>query len=113
MGRYGVTANFIAPRARTRMTESMPNSEIFAKPESGFDQFHPAWPAQLVVFLASEAAGDLTGQGFVVWGNQVALLRGWHTVNEISKPDAAFTAQELIDRKDELFATHPREPVYL
>ena len=62
MGRYGVTSNFIAPRARTRMTESMPNSSMFDKPESGFDAFHPAWPAQLVVLLASEAAATSTAR---------------------------------------------------
>ena len=78
MGKYGVTANFIAPRARTRMTDTMPNNAMFAKPETGFDAFHPAWPAQLVVFLASEAAGDLNGQGFVVWGGEVMLVGGWH-----------------------------------
>ena len=75
MGKYGVTANFIAPRARTRMTDTMPNSSMFAKPESGFDAFNPAWPAQLVTFLASEAAGDINGQGFVVWGGEVTLVQ--------------------------------------
>src|SRR6185436_8057137 len=44
MGRYGVTSNFIAPRARTRMTDTMPNHSMFAKPDDGFDVFHPAWP---------------------------------------------------------------------
>ena len=85
---YGVTANFIAPRARTRMTETMPNPAMFDKPESGFDAFIPAWPAQLVVFLASEAAGDFTGQGFVVWGGEVMLVAGWHILSQISKPNA-------------------------
>jgi NAD(P)-dependent dehydrogenase (short-subunit alcohol dehydrogenase family) len=113
MGKYGVTANFIAPRARTRMTDTMPNHEMFAKPESGFDAFNPAWPAQLVVFLASPAAGDLNGQGFVVWGGEVSLVHGWHTVNQISQPDAALTAQDLIARKDELFGKHPRQPGFM
>ena len=113
MERYGVTANFIAPRARTRMTDSMPNSSMFDKPESGFDAFHPAWPAQLVVFLASEAAGDFTGQGFVVWGGEVMLVGGWHILNQISKPGAAFTAADLIARKDELFGKHPKQPGYM
>ncbi len=36
MGKYGVTANFIAPRARTRMTDSIPNHSMFDKPEHGF-----------------------------------------------------------------------------
>ncbi len=110
MGKYGVTANFIAPRARTRMTETMPNSAMFAKPESGFDAFSPAWPAQLVTFLASEAAGDINGQGFVVWGGEISLMKGWHAVGQISKPNAAFTAEDLIARKDELFAKQSRQP---
>lgn len=113
MERYGVTANFIAPRARTRMTDTMPNSSMFDKPETGFDAFHPAWPAQLVVFLASEAAGDFTGQGFVVWGGEVMLVGGWHILNQISKPNAAFTAADLIARKDELFGAHPKQPGYM
>lgn len=113
MGKYGVTANFIAPRARTRMTQSMPNSSMFDEPESGFDQFHPAWPAQLVTFLASEASGDFNGQGFVVWGGSVMLLRGWSIVGQIAKPDAAFTAAEIAARKNELFGDHPRQPGYL
>jgi len=113
MGKYGVTANFMAPRARTRMTETMPNASMFAKPESGFDAFHPAWPAQLVVFLASPAAGDFNGQGFIVWGGEVMLVGGWHILNQISKPNAAFTAEDLVARKDELFGTHPKQPGYM
>ena len=113
MGKYGITANFIAPRARTRMTDTMPNNSLFAKPETGFDVFNPAWPAQLVVFLASEAAGDLNGQGFIVWGGEVALVSGWHSVSQVSTPDAALTAHDLIARKDELFGTHPRQPGFM
>ncbi|HXQ23124.1 MAG TPA: SDR family NAD(P)-dependent oxidoreductase [Candidatus Acidoferrales bacterium] len=112
MGKYGVTSNFIAPRARTRMTDTMPNHDMFAKPEAGFDVFNPAWPAQLVTFLATEAAGDINGQGFVIWGGEVMLVKGWHQVSQISKPGAAFTAQDLIARKDELFGTLPRQPGY-
>jgi NAD(P)-dependent dehydrogenase (short-subunit alcohol dehydrogenase family) len=113
MGKYGVTANFIAPRARTRMTDTMPNHDLFAKPESGFDAFHPAWPAQLVLFLASEQAGDVNGQGFIVWGGDVILVKGWHHVGQISKPNAAFTAQDLITRKEELFGKLSRQPEFM
>ncbi|MEW6268692.1 MAG: SDR family NAD(P)-dependent oxidoreductase [Thermodesulfobacteriota bacterium] len=113
MGKYGVTSNFIAPRARTRMTESMPNSSMFAKPESGFDAFHPAWPAQLVVALASEAASDVNGQGFIVWGGEITHVRGWHTAGKISTPGAALSAQEILARKDELFGDSPRQPTYM
>lgn len=113
MGKYGVTSNFIAPRARTRMTDTMPNHEMFAKPESGFDQFNPAWPAQLVTFLATEAAADINGQGFIVWGGEVMLVKGWHQVGQIAKPNAALTAHDLIARKDELFGDHARQPGFM
>jgi len=111
MGKYGVTSNFIAPRARTRMTESMPNNGMFAKPAEGFDVFDPAWPAELVVFLASPEAADVNGQGFVVWGGQVSLVRGWSVAGEITAPNAPIRARDLVARKDELFGAEPREPL--
>jgi hypothetical protein len=95
------------------MTLSMPNHAMFDEPEGGaFDVFHPAWPAQLVVFLASEAASDLNGQGFIVWGGEVQLVRGWHTVGQIAKPGAALMARDLIERKAELFGDQPRQPTF-
>ena len=113
MGKYGVTSNFIAPRARTRMTDTMPNHDMFAKPESGFDAFHPAWPAQLVTFLATEAAADINGQGFVVWGGQVSLVKGWHFAGQITKVDDALTVRDLIARKDELFGDRSKQPEFM
>jgi len=112
MGKYGVRSNFIAPRARTRMTMSMPNHAMFDEPESGFDTMHPAWPAELVTFLASEHV-DFNGQGFIVWGGQVVLVQGWHVVNQITKDGAAITVEDLVKRKDELFGNAPKEPGYL
>jgi hypothetical protein len=91
---------------------SMPNHAMFDEPESGFDTMHPAWPAELVTFLASEHV-DFNGQGFIVWGGQVVLVQGWHVVNQITKDGAAITVEDLIDRKDELFGDAAREPGYL
>jgi NAD(P)-dependent dehydrogenase (short-subunit alcohol dehydrogenase family) len=113
MGKYGVTSNFIAPRARTRMTDTMPNASMFAKPESGLDSFAPEWPAQLVVFLASDEAADINGQGFIVWGGAVALVQGWHQVGSILQPDRGFSARDFAARKDELFGDQPRQPTYM
>jgi len=112
MAKYGVRANFIAPRARTRMTDSIPNSTMFQKPETGFDTFHPAWPAELVVFLASEHV-DFNGQGFIVWGGHIVLLRNWSSARQIANETGAITAEDLIARKRELFGDAPTEPGYL
>jgi NAD(P)-dependent dehydrogenase (short-subunit alcohol dehydrogenase family) len=112
MGKYGVTSNFIAPRARTRMTDTMASASMFARPETGFDVFHPAWPAQLVAFLASDEAADINGQGFIVWGGTVALVKGWRQVREISKPNQEITVRDLIARKDELFGDFSRQPEF-
>ena len=72
LGRLGVTANAICPRARTAMTEGV----FGAEDESGaeVDPLSPAHVAPLVAYLASPAAQRINGQVFVVYGGMVALL---------------------------------------
>jgi 3-oxoacyl-[acyl-carrier protein] reductase len=68
--RYGVTANAICPRARTRMTEGTLGG-MFDKPETGFDAFDPENVAPLVSF---PAAARVSGQVFIVHGGMVSVL---------------------------------------
>jgi NAD(P)-dependent dehydrogenase (short-subunit alcohol dehydrogenase family) len=100
MKKYGVTANVICPRARTRMTETIPGAADFMSgPEWDPEQISP-----MVAFLASDAAADVSGQVFVVWGTNVHLMQGWRLVSTLDRGEGRWTARELIDRKAELFA---------
>jgi NAD(P)-dependent dehydrogenase (short-subunit alcohol dehydrogenase family) len=76
MGRYGVTANAIAPAARTRMTEEV-FGERMAAPDSGFDPNDPSNISPLVVWLGSADSRDVTGRVFEVEGGMISVADGW------------------------------------
>jgi NAD(P)-dependent dehydrogenase (short-subunit alcohol dehydrogenase family) len=73
LSRIGVTANAIAPRAQTRMTEGL--REVSGEM---LDRRDPDWIAALITFLSSPAANDITGRVFgEVWGYGYAVGEGW------------------------------------
>ncbi len=78
LGRYGVTANAIAPAARTRMTEAV-FADAMRAPEDGFDAMDPANVAPLVAWLASEGSRHVSGRVFEVDGGRIAVADGWRT----------------------------------
>jgi NAD(P)-dependent dehydrogenase (short-subunit alcohol dehydrogenase family) len=68
--RYGVRANAICPRARTAMTAGL----MGAPPAAAVDPLAPEHVAPLVVYLASPAAGGISGEVFVVHGGVAAVM---------------------------------------
>lgn len=76
LARYGITVNAIAPSARTPMTETV-FADAMRAPEGGFDAMAPENVSPLVVWLASEDAGDVTGRVFEIAGGAVSVADGW------------------------------------
>lgn len=77
LGRIGVTANAIAPAARTRMTEEV-FADMMAEVDQGaFDAMDPANVSPLVVWLGSEDSGDVTGRVFEVEGGIIGIAEGF------------------------------------
>ena len=73
-----------------------------AKRTSGFDKFDRGNVAQLVTFLATDEAADISGQNFVVYGGDIWAMGGFHPVGEIHR-DSMWTPDELAAAKGELF----------
>jgi NAD(P)-dependent dehydrogenase (short-subunit alcohol dehydrogenase family) len=103
LGRYGVCANAIAPRARTAMT-----ADVFGEtPEVGDDEIDPLSPEHVVTlvrFLASPAAEAVNGQVFVVYGPQVTLLSAPSLEHRFTSDAQAWDAQELSATLQDYFA---------
>jgi NAD(P)-dependent dehydrogenase (short-subunit alcohol dehydrogenase family) len=94
LGRYGVTANAIRPRAATRLTMSPEMEEARKRREaaaaaqpkkeapasateevvSTIGQLAPELVAPLVVFLCTEKASNINGRDFIVGGNEISLM---------------------------------------
>jgi 3-oxoacyl-[acyl-carrier protein] reductase len=99
MGKYGVTANAICPRAATRMTEMFDmDPELFA----------PENVAPLVAWLASPGAGRCSGNVFVVWGGRVTVMAGL-TADETFQTDGRWSVDALQSGLGAYF--DKREPV--
>jgi NAD(P)-dependent dehydrogenase (short-subunit alcohol dehydrogenase family) len=89
MHRYGVTANCIAPVAKTRMSANVP-MEI-----SGIGEAEDIAP--MVVYLVSDKARHITGQVYTVSGGKIAVWNQPVEVRAMFK-DGRWTPQEIEQR---------------
>ncbi|WP_405440860.1 3-oxoacyl-ACP reductase [Streptomyces avidinii] len=101
LAKYGVTANAICPRARTRMTEDV--FAGFEVPEDGkLDALAPEHVSPLVGYLASPASAGANGQLFVVHGGIVVVMERPKVAAKFDTAKESFSYEEL----DELLTPH-------
>ncbi len=113
LGRYGVTANAIAPAARTRMTEQV-FAATMAAPEDpdAFDEMAADNVAPLVAWLGSADSAAVTGRVFEVEGGKLSVADGWRRGRVVDK-GARWEPIEVGAAVVELLEDAPDpEPVY-
>lgn len=96
MGRYGVTCNIIRPiaawRGAKRPNERPPSERI----DDGVAANLPEDVAPLVVYLASEAAGDINGCIFEVWRGHVGIFVDPPPIEQVLWKDGRWSPEELM-----------------
>ena len=85
LGRIGVTANALAPAARTRMTEAAFADMMAEVGKDAFDAMDPANVSPLVVWLGSAESADVTGRVFEVEGGIIGLAEGFRHGPRVDK----------------------------
>ena len=121
MQRFGVRSNCIAPFAWSRMTSSIPSTTEAEKARvARLQQMTPDKNAPLAVFLASDAAKDVTGQIFAARHNELFLfsqprpIRSTHSAGGWTPESIAETALPALrshflplDRSGDVFSWDP------
>ncbi len=109
LARYGITANALAPSARTRMTEQA-FAEKMATAGQSFDTMDPANIAPTVVWLGSAASAHVTGCVFELEGGRIMIEDGWRE-GPVEDKGACWSPEELGPVIDKLLAgrTPPRK----
>ena len=90
--KYGVTANVIAPVAKSRMSGNVP---------FGLEMGEPEDVAPMVVFLLGDAARQVTGQVYTANGPTIAV---WNQPAEVRsmRTDGRWTPEAIAARFDEV-----------
>ena len=103
MGRYGVTANAIAPSAQTRMIVSVPDEARDLRAARGMTggnvgglRGEPDDVAPFTAWLASDESAQVNGHVFYVTAGLVSLLNEPEPVRTMHK-DGRWTVEEIIN----------------
>ncbi len=103
MAPYGVTANCIMPSAATRLAKIGWRIGRSRAEESAFDPTDPVHVAEFVAYVASPAAGWLSGQTFQVRGGFVEHVKGWEIRDQIERHDRGWTLPDLVAETPRMF----------
>jgi len=97
MARFGVRSNCISPFAWSRMIGSIPTDTPEQKARvAKLQQMTPDKIAPMAVFLASDAARDVTGQIFAVRNNEIFLMSQSRPLRSVHR-DGGWTAETIAD----------------
>jgi len=108
LGRYGVTANCIRPRAASRLTISPQMQEAARRSrEAGLrtdasdavsmmERMQPEHVAPFVVYLCTDEAATINGRDFLVGGPQISMVTQPEFGKTIWNPSGSWTLDELI-----------------
>jgi len=91
--KFGVTVNAISPSAVTRMTEGL---RVLTDEQKATRD--PKWVSPAVVYLASEAAQDITGRVIQAGIGRIAVCEGWRRGAEETQVADPGEAGRLIRR---------------
>ena len=89
--KFGVTVNAVSPSAQTRMTEGL---RVVSDEERA--RRDPKWVSPVVVYLASEAAQDITGRVIQAGVGRIAVCEGWRRGAEVPQVADPAEAGRLI-----------------
>ncbi len=112
--RYGITANAVAPAARTGMTTAVESmAQRMAAPVDGsFDYWAPENVSSLLAWLASAAAAHVTGRVFESEGGRISIADGWRSTEGVDK-GARWAPAEVGEAMTQLLAMEiPAQKVY-
>lgn len=111
LGRYGVRANAICPRARTAMT-----ADVFGDTpelaEGEIDPLAPEHVVTLVRYLASPAAEKVSGQVFIVYGPTVTLVAAPTAEHRFHAEGSAWDPARLSESMQNYFADRDPEKTF-
>ena len=95
MQRYHIRSNCIGPHAFSRMIETVPG-QTEEQMKARAERTRPDHIAQLIAFLGTDAAADVSGQIFGVRGNEVYLYNQPRPIRIMARTDG-WTPEKLAE----------------